>query len=277
MRKLSVLGFALAVAFAAVGCTEVANEEKPGSGATSAVASAPTNQGAESATTISNNQTAAASEDGSTQSNPEETTMSDTQMKPPTMTAEEQTGPVTLEKVGEGAIAERAPKDGDKVAILKTNYGRIVLMFFDDKAPNHAKRFREAVEKGIYDGVKFHRVIPGFMIQGGDPKSKGDDRSNVGSGGWGDPMKAEFNEIKHVPGILSAARTNDPDSATSQFFLMHGTKPFLDGQYTVYGKVLEGLKVIDTIVNLPRDSRDNPIPENPAIILKAELVTWPVK
>lgn len=266
VRTLTALGLAAAIALGAIGCASSPNQEALGT--TSAVTSdsSATNSAPSDAITASD-----------TETTPTEPTMSDTQMKPPTVPIESQTGPVTLEKVGEGAIAERAPKDGDKVAILKTNYGRIVLMFFDDKAPTHAKRFREAVEKGIYDGVKFHRVIPNFMIQGGDPKSKGDDRSMVGSGGWGDPMKAEFNDVKHVAGILSAARTNDPDSATSQFFLMHGTYPSLDGQYTVYGKVLEGLKVIDTIVHLPRDGRDNPLPENPAVILKAELATWPVK
>lgn len=168
------------------------------------------------------------------------------------------------------------PKDGDEVAVMTTNHGEIVLMFFPDKAPNHVKRFKDAIKEGVYKGVKFHRVIPGFMIQGGDPNSKDDDRSNDGSGGWGTPLKAEFNEIKHVPGILSAARTSDPNSASSQFFLMHGTAPSLDRQYTVYGYAVRGLDVINKIVNLPRDPRDNPNAENPAIIEDVKLVKWPI-
>ncbi len=115
------------------------------------------------------------------------------------------------------------------------------------------------------------------MIQGGDPNSKDDDRSNDGSGGWGTPLKAEFNDIEHIPGILSAARTSDPNSASSQFFLMHARSKHLDGQYSVYGYAVEGIDVINKIVNLPKDPRDNPLPENPAIIEDAKLAKWPVE
>ncbi len=168
------------------------------------------------------------------------------------------------------------PQAGEEVAILQTNHGRLVLKFFSDEAPKHAEAFKKLCRDGYYDGVRFHRVIPGFMIQGGDPNSKSADRSRHGTGGPGYTLPAEFNEIPHTPGILSAARTNDPDSAGSQFFLMHKTSPHLDGQYSVYGQVVEGMDVVETIVALPRDARDNPREENPAVIESASVDIWPV-
>lgn len=167
-----------------------------------------------------------------------------------------------------------APAAGDPIAVLETNHGTIVVKFFDDVAPKHATAFRKLVADGFYDGTRFHRVIPGFMIQGGDPNSKTSDRSRHGTGGPGYTLPAEFNDIPHTPGILSAARTSDPNSAGSQFFLMHKTSPHLDRQYSVFGQVIEGMDVVETIVNLPRDGRDNPHETNPAIIEKATLATW---
>lgn len=169
-----------------------------------------------------------------------------------------------------------APEAGAEVAIFQTNRGRIVLKFFGDVAPKHVEACKKLCRDGFYDGVRFHRVIPGFMVQGGDPNSKSADRSRHGTGGPGYTLPAEFNEIKHTPGILSAARTSDPDSAGSQFFLMHKTSAHLDGQYSVYGQVIEGMDVVETIVNLPRDARDNPREENPAIIESATVGTWPL-
>jgi peptidyl-prolyl cis-trans isomerase B (cyclophilin B) len=163
-----------------------------------------------------------------------------------------------------------SPQAGEEVAVLQTNHGRIVLRFFEDKAPGHVARFKENVRSGGYDGTKFHRVIPGFMIQGGDPYSKTGE-GPVGTGGLGTPLKAEFNDVKHVRGILSAARSQDPNSARSQFFLMVATSPHLDGQYTAYGEVFEGLDVLDKIVALPRDSRDKPLPSNEAVLEKAVI------
>lgn len=175
------------------------------------------------------------------------------------------------------APADRKPAEGDDVVVFDTNQGKIVLMFFPDKAPKHVENFKKTVTAKAYDGTKFHRVIPGFMIQGGDPNSKDDDRTNDGMGGYGPAVPAEFNDTPHEKGILSAARTSDPNSATSQFFLCVARVPHLDGQYTVYGKVVEGLDILDKIVNLPRDSRDNPLKANPAIIKSATLQKWPVK
>src|SRR3954451_22471923 len=156
--------------------------------------------------------------------------------------------------------------ESEEIAVLDTNLGRIKLRFFSDKAPKHVENFKTLARQGYYDGTKFHRVIPGFMIQSGDPNTKSDDRSRHGTGGPGYTVPAEFNDTPHTKGILSAARSSDPNSAGSQFFLMVARSPHLDGQYTAYGEVVEGMDVVDAIVALPRDQRDNPKPENPAII-----------
>ena len=175
------------------------------------------------------------------------------------------------------APGAKAPKKGEEVAVLDTNHGEIVLRFFPDKAPKHVESFKKLANSKFYDGVRFHRVIPGFMIQGGDPLSKSASRGQHGTGGPDFKLKAEFNDTLHTPGILSAARTSDPDSAGSQFFIMHGTAPSLDGKYTVFGQVLKGMDVVEKIVNLPRDARDNPLEENPAIIKTVRIVKWPIK
>ncbi len=162
-----------------------------------------------------------------------------------------------------------------EVAVLDTNLGRIVVSFFEDLAPGHVKNFKDLAQKGFYDGTLFHRVIPGFMIQGGDPNTKGGgSRSTHGTGDPGYKIKAEFNETLHEPGILSMARGSDPNSAGSQFFIVTARAPHLDRQYTAFGKVVEGMEVVNKIVALKRDQRDNPLPENPAIIEKVTLETW---
>lgn len=131
--------------------------------------------------------------------------------------------------------------------------GEITLELFPDKAPKHVKNFDSLVSVGFYNGLAFHRVIRDFMIQGGDPNSKDKPKSMWG---YGDPSQtrvpAEFNDIKHVRGVLSAARSQDPNSATSQFFIMHGDAPHLDGQYTAYGKVVSGIEVVDAVVDQPQ-------------------------
>jgi cyclophilin family peptidyl-prolyl cis-trans isomerase len=165
----------------------------------------------------------------------------------------------------------KAPEANEEVAVLQTNHGRIVLRFFEDKAPKHVENFKKLAREGFYDGTKFHRVIPGFMIQGGDPNSRSPNRSTHGTGGPGYKVKAEFNDVLHDRGILSAARSNDPDSAGSQFFLMVARAPHLDRNYTAYGEVVDGLATLDKIVNLKRDSRDNPLPDNPAILETATI------
>ncbi len=167
-------------------------------------------------------------------------------------------------------------KDGDEVAVMTTEQGRIVIRFFPEVAPKHVESFKKLARQGYYDGTRFHRVIPGFMVQGGDPNSKKDDRSSHGTGGPGFTIPAEFNDIPHDRGILSAARTSDPNSAGSQFFLMVARAPHLDNQYSVYGEVVEGMDVVDKIVNLPRDSRDNPKPGEQNKIESVTIETWPV-
>ncbi len=147
---------------------------------------------------------------------------------------------------------------GKAIAVIETVHGTIKLEFFEDKAPGHAKNFKELAGKKFYDGTTFHRIIPGFMIQGGDPNSKSENRSQHGTGGPGYSIDAEFNDTRHERGVVSMARSQDPNSAGSQFFICVKDSFFLDGQYTAFGKVIEGMDVADKIVNEPRDSNDNP-------------------
>jgi peptidyl-prolyl cis-trans isomerase B (cyclophilin B) len=139
------------------------------------------------------------------------------------------------------------------------SWGQIVLRLFPDVAPNHVKNFVDLARQGFYNGTTFHRVIPGFMIQGGDPNSKNPDRSSHGMGGPGHKVKAEFSSKPHKRGTLSMARANDPDSAGSQFFICVNDANFLDWQYTVFGEVQSGLDVVDKVVGVKRDGRDNPL------------------
>ncbi len=151
------------------------------------------------------------------------------------------------------------PAIADEIAVIETKFGNIELEFFPDKAPGHVKNFKTLAKTGFYNGTLFHRVIPGFMIQGGDPNSKSPDRSMHGMGGPGYNIRAEFNDTKHDRGILSMARSQNPHSAGSQFFIVVKDAHFLDGKYTVFGKVTKGIDVADKIVSAPRDDRDNPL------------------
>ncbi|MFQ6010805.1 MAG: peptidylprolyl isomerase [Nitrososphaerales archaeon] len=141
---------------------------------------------------------------------------------------------------------------------METKLGRIVIKFSPDVAPVHVENFKKLAREGFYNGTTFHRVIPGFMIQGGDPNSKDDDRSNDGRGGPGYTINAEFSDVSHKRGIVSMARSSDPNSAGSQFFIVVTDATSLDGQYSVFGEVIEGLEVVDAIVSQPRDPNDNP-------------------
>jgi peptidyl-prolyl cis-trans isomerase B (cyclophilin B) len=145
------------------------------------------------------------------------------------------------------------------VTIKGEPLGKIVLKFYPDVAPNHVKNFTKLAQEKFYDGTTFHRVIPGFMIQGGDPNSKSQERSTHGMGGPGHRVKAEFNSKPHKRGVLSMARANDPDSAGSQFFICVADSHFLDWKYTAFGEVVSGMEVVDKIVNVKRDGRDNPL------------------
>lgn len=145
-----------------------------------------------------------------------------------------------------------------EIAVIETKFGNIELELFEDKAPGHVKNFKTLAKTGFYNGTLFHRVIPGFMVQGGDPNTKNPDRSMHGMGGPGYNINAEFNDTRHVRGILSMARSSDPNSAGSQFFIVVKDANFLDGKYTAFGKVIKGMDVADKIVSAPRDGNDNP-------------------
>jgi peptidyl-prolyl cis-trans isomerase B (cyclophilin B) len=156
-------------------------------------------------------------------------------------------------------------------AIIETKFGEIEVEFLNDKAPGHVKNFVDLAKKGFYDGTTFHRVIPGFMIQGGDPNTKDEtaSRSRHGTGGPGYNIKAEFNDTPHQRGVLSMARSNDPDSAGSQFFICVAEASFLDRKYSAFGRVVRGMEVADKIVNSPRDRADNP---NDRVDMKVRIV-----
>ena len=164
---------------------------------------------------------------------------------------------------------EEIKKMADTKAVIETKFGNIELKFFPDVAPNHVNNFIELAKKGFYDGTTFHRVIPGFMIQGGDPNSKNANKATHGTGGPGYTVKAEFSDKPHKRGTLSMARAADPNSAGSQFFICVADAPFLNKQYTVFGEVVSGMDVVDKIVSQPRDPRDNP---NERIEMKVKVV-----
>ena len=154
----------------------------------------------------------------------------------------------------------------ENIMILKTKYGEVEIELYADKAPNHVKRFKDLADSGKYDGVVFHRVIDGFMAQTGDVKFGNSNSPNfnlslAGTGGSDMPdLKAEFSDIPHERGVLSAARSADPNSANSQFFICFEPAPHLDRQYTVFGKVVKGIELIDQIKKGagPNGSVDNP-------------------
>ena len=151
------------------------------------------------------------------------------------------------------------PPDPGPRAIIKTKFGDIEMKFYPDMAPNHVDNFLKLAKSGFYNGTIFHRVIPGFMIQGGDPNTKSTFNKEIyGQGGPGYAIKAEFNDVPHKRGIVSMARAADPDTAGSQFFIVVEDSRYLDRKYTVFGEVTKGIGVADKIVNVARDERDNP-------------------
>lgn len=156
------------------------------------------------------------------------------------------------------------PKKGPEYVITVTQgtkqLGKIVLRLWPSVAPKHCAFFEERVKEGFYNGSAFHRVIPNFMIQGGDPNSVSGPKDSWGVGGHKTAVPAEFSTTAHhTRGVLSAARTDDPNSFNGQFFICVGDATFLDGKYSAFGEVVSGMEVADAIVNSPRDSRDNPL------------------
>jgi peptidyl-prolyl cis-trans isomerase B (cyclophilin B) len=147
-----------------------------------------------------------------------------------------------------------------ELAIISTTEGDMVVEFWPEVAPGHVENFKKLAQKGFYDGTAFHRVIKDFMIQGGDPLTKDTSKEHVwGSGGPGYQIKAEFNDKAHVRGVLSMARSNDPNSAGSQFFICHGDPRFLDKQYTAFGKLIKGDDVLEKIATTPTHPGDRPV------------------
>ena len=163
----------------------------------------------------------------------------------------------------------------DPVVILETNLGKIVIGFFPNDAPNHVQNFIKLSLSGFYDGTIFHRVIPGFMIQGGDPNTISGDPSSWGQGGPTERVDAEFNTIKHNRGIVSMARSNDPNGAGSQFFIIHKDSNYLDEQYTVFGRIVteESFETLDKIAAVEIGNSDIPIDTEQVKITKATVVS----
>ncbi len=158
-------------------------------------------------------------------------------------------------------VVKETPKPAAKeVAVVKTSEGEMVLEFYPDVAPGHVENFKKLAKQGFYDGSAFHRVMKGFMIQGGDPNTKDEAKKDSwGQGGPGYTIKAEFNSKPHVRGTLSMARTPDPDSAGCQFFICHGAPSSLNGQYTVFGQLLKGDDVLEKIATTQTEASDRPV------------------
>ena len=158
-------------------------------------------------------------------------------------------------------------------ATITTNFGNIELEFYPQDAPKTVENFKQLANRGFYDGLIFHRIVPGFVIQGGDPNTREVNNKNKwGTGGPGWNIRAEFNKNKHSRGAVSMARSQDPHSAGSQFFIVLKDSNFLDGQYTVFGRVISGMQnVVDKIAILKTDSRDAPIETDQAKIIKVTV------
>ena len=146
-----------------------------------------------------------------------------------------------------------------ELACITTTEGEMVIEFWPDVAPNTVANFKKLAGQGFYDGTCFHRIIKDFMIQGGDPQTKDPAKEAVwGTGGPGYTIKAEFNDRSHQRGVVSMARSNDPNSAGSQFFICHGNPTFLDHQYTAFGKLIKGDDVLEKIATTPTRPQDRP-------------------
>ncbi|MHA7733487.1 peptidylprolyl isomerase [Nitrosopumilus sp. S6] len=163
----------------------------------------------------------------------------------------------------------------DPVVIIETELGKIVIGFFPNDAPIHVQNFISLAQTGFYDGTLFHRIIPGFMIQGGDPNTIDGDPTTWGTGGPETRLDAEFNNIKHNRGIVSMARSADPDSGGSQFFIVHQDSNFLDEQYTVFGRIVtqESFETLDKIASVSTGNRDEPLDPEQVRITKVTVVS----
>jgi peptidyl-prolyl cis-trans isomerase B (cyclophilin B) len=166
--------------------------------------------------------------------------------------------------------------DSDKVAVIETKFGKMVAEFYTADAPKTVENFEKLAEKGFYDGTTFHRIVKGFMIQGGNPLSKDPNNTRVGTGDPGYKIKAEFNKNSHQLGVLSMARSQDPDSAGCQFFICLGDASFLDGKYTAFGKLIAGDDVLKKIGDLPTKMGpmgEKSVPEERVVIEHIKIMT----
>ena len=164
--------------------------------------------------------------------------------------------PIASLRVSLGVIGSGNSNSTQQTAVIQTNQGPITIEFLPEVAPNHVENFKRLAQDGFYNDTIFHRIISNFMIQGGDPNTKGNasQRNSWGTGGPGYLVDEEFNDVPHVRGIVSMARTSDPNSAGSQFFIVTNDSQFLDGQYTAFGRVVQGMDTVDKIAGLPTTS-----------------------
>lgn len=157
-------------------------------------------------------------------------------------------------------------------AIIKTSYGDITIAFWPDVAPKTVENFKKLAREGFYNGTAFHRIIKGFMIQGGCPNTKAGETGMPGTGGPGHKVKAEFNDKSHVRGVISMARSQHPDSAGSQFFICHGDAKFLDRQYTAFGQLVSGDDVLERIATVPTSGPERSTPADRIEVKSVEIV-----
>ncbi|MGH9910186.1 MAG: peptidylprolyl isomerase, partial [Nitrososphaerales archaeon] len=160
------------------------------------------------------------------------------------------------EKPKQEEIKTIEPLPSNQYATLQTNYGNITMQLFPDVAPKTVANFQKLINSGFYDGIKFHRIIPDFVIQAGDPNTKTGDKSTWGFGGPGYNIPAEISQLKHIRGMISMAHPGDPNKAGSQFFIVVKDQPHLDGKYSIFGQVVEGMGIVDKIVTQQRDDKD---------------------
>lgn len=166
-------------------------------------------------------------------------------------------------------MSSNAPAEN---AVIKTSYGEMTIAFWPEVAPKHVENFKKLAREGFYDGTAFHRIIKGFMIQGGCPNTKPGGKGQPGTGSPGYQIKAEFNNRSHTKGVLSMARSADPDSAGSQFFICHGNASFLNNKYTAFGKVISGEDVLEKIANIPCVGPEGSTPTQRIEVTSVEVV-----
>ncbi|MDP3070931.1 MAG: peptidylprolyl isomerase [Opitutaceae bacterium] len=165
------------------------------------------------------------------------------------------------------------PAPANEHAVIKTSYGEMTLAFWPELAPKTVENFKKLAREGFYDGTAFHRIIKGFMIQGGCPNTKDGARGMPGTGDPGYKVKAEFNAKPHVKGVISMARSSHPDSAGCQFFLVHGDARFLDNQYTAFGALVKGEDVLEKLANVPTKSGGGGEKSTPVERVAVESIT----